>query len=127
MPDSSAACAAESVAFMTTVVRSGEMPASVACCTLAGVCPKNGALPVSLTGSLGSLVPSTTYHYRLVATDASGTSYGYDFTLTTAPGNAITPPKSKLVNVARSRPARPNSQNPGLFGPATLRTKGRTL
>ena len=44
-----------------------------------------GAAPVSVQGALASLAPSTTYHYRLVATNASGTSYGYDFTLTTDP------------------------------------------
>ena len=39
---------------------------------------------VSVTGTLTALAPATTYHYRLVASNASGTSYGYDFTLNTA-------------------------------------------
>lgn len=40
-------------------------------------------------GSLTDLAPSTVYHYRLVATNDDGTSYGEDQTLTTLPG---TPP-----------------------------------
>ncbi len=42
-----------------------------------------GATPVSASAALKALQPGTTYHYRLVATNASGTSYGYDYTLTT--------------------------------------------
>jgi subtilase family serine protease len=50
----------------------------------AGVVTGQGAQPaaVSLTG----LSPSTTYHYRLVAQNADGITYGYDYTLTTAAG-----------------------------------------
>ena len=42
-----------------------------------------GALPVTATTTVTGLAPSTTYHYRLVAANADGTSYGYDFTVTT--------------------------------------------
>ena len=46
-----------------------------------------GQAPVSVSGQLASLTPSTAYHYRLVAQNSSGTTYGYDYTLTTlAPG-----------------------------------------
>lgn len=45
-----------------------------------------GAAPQSITGQLGGLSAATTYHYRLVATNSDGTSYGYDYTLTTAAG-----------------------------------------
>jgi hypothetical protein len=56
----------------------------------------------SVTAALASLAPSTTYHYRLVASNASGTSYGYDSTLTTtavaaiqrSPGSPRRPPSS---------------------------------
>ena len=43
-----------------------------------------GSSAVSVSATLGGLVGSTTYHYRLVATNASGsTSYGLDRTFTT--------------------------------------------
>ena len=42
--------------------------------------------PVAISTVLSGLTPSTTYHYRLVAQNATGTTYGYDYTLTTAPG-----------------------------------------
>ncbi|MGA2925312.1 MAG: hypothetical protein ABSG43_04855, partial [Solirubrobacteraceae bacterium] len=40
---------------------------------------------VAVTGSLGGLAPGGSYHYRLVAQNTYGTTYGYDFTLRTAP------------------------------------------
>ncbi len=36
-----------------------------------------------MTAQLTGLAPSTTYHYRLVATNRLGTVYGYDATFTT--------------------------------------------
>jgi hypothetical protein len=57
--------------------------------------------PVSVTGALASLAPATTYHYRLVATNASGTSYGYDFTLGTAAG-----PASDTVTTVAAQPVK---------------------
>ncbi len=50
-----------------------------------------GHTPVGFTGALSGLTPSTTYHYRLVASNSAGTSYGYDFSLTTYPANAAPP------------------------------------
>ncbi len=65
-----------------------------------------GTSVLSVTGALAALAPSTTYHYRLVATNASGTSYGYDFTLTTAAAktsNAIT----KIVAKPKHKSTKP--------------------
>jgi subtilase family serine protease len=45
----------------------------------------SGSDPVATSGRLVKLAPGTTYHYRLVAVNASGTTYGYDYTLRTAP------------------------------------------
>ncbi len=42
-----------------------------------------GTDPQSLTLSLSSLSPATTYHYRLVAANETGTTYGADMTFTT--------------------------------------------
>jgi hypothetical protein len=44
----------------------------------------SGSSPVSVSGALSGLAPSTTYHYRLVATNADGTATGDDATFTTA-------------------------------------------
>jgi phosphodiesterase/alkaline phosphatase D-like protein len=44
----------------------------------------NGTANVAASTSVGSLQPGTTYHYRLVATNASGPTFGADKTLTTA-------------------------------------------
>jgi hypothetical protein len=43
-----------------------------------------GAAPVAVSDTLSGLTPATTYHYRLVASNSAGTTYGYDYTLTTA-------------------------------------------
>ena len=44
----------------------------------------NGTGNVSASGTVGSLSPSTTYHYRILAANASGTTFGADRTFTTA-------------------------------------------
>ncbi|HUA03421.1 MAG TPA: hypothetical protein VMB27_05920 [Solirubrobacteraceae bacterium] len=43
-----------------------------------------GQAPGFATAALAGLAPATTYHYRLVAQNADGTTYGYDSELTTA-------------------------------------------
>jgi hypothetical protein len=43
----------------------------------------SGTGSVNVSAALGGLVPGTTYHYRLVATNASGTTGGADRTFTT--------------------------------------------
>jgi PKD repeat protein len=42
-----------------------------------------GSTPVAVTGYLSQLTPGSTYHYRLVAQNTVGTTYGYDYTFTT--------------------------------------------
>jgi hypothetical protein len=44
-----------------------------------------GASPQAVGASLAGLSPSTTYHFRVVATNAGGTTFGADQTFTTAP------------------------------------------
>jgi len=46
--------------------------------------PAAGRTTVTLTTSLSSLTASTTYHYRFVASNSLGTSYGADKTFTTS-------------------------------------------
>jgi hypothetical protein len=54
----------------------------------------SGEATVMTRATLAGLRPSTTYHYRLVAQNADGSTYGYDYTLTTTEGDVsdITPP-----------------------------------
>jgi streptogramin lyase len=51
----------------------------------------------NVTAQIGSLAPGTTYHYRIVASNANGQSYGADETFTTAP--APPPPPQPKVTV----------------------------
>jgi hypothetical protein len=54
--------------------------ASVACSPSPGA----GAGPIAVSAPLTGLSPGTTYHFRLVATNPGGTSYGADTTFETA-------------------------------------------
>src|SRR5437763_7829381 len=55
-----------------------------------------GTMNVNVSAAAGSLTPNTTYHYRLVATNASGTSTGADHTFKT---NAAPPiPRAPAVS-----------------------------
>src|SRR5581483_4845501 len=61
--------------------------------------PGSGTAPVPVSAGLEGLTPGTTYHFRIVATNASGTSTGADVTfqtlerqapaVTTAPASAV--------------------------------------
>jgi hypothetical protein len=59
----------------------------------------SGSAPVSLSTQLAGLKPGTKYHYRLVASNASGTQYGYDGSLTTT-GHAVVA-KAKRAHTKR--------------------------
>ncbi|HYB25793.1 MAG TPA: hypothetical protein VEF89_04195 [Solirubrobacteraceae bacterium] len=43
-----------------------------------------GTATLDVSATLGPLAPDTTYHYRLVASNAAGTTYGHDVSFTTA-------------------------------------------
>jgi hypothetical protein len=47
--------------------------------------PGSGESPVAVSAPVGSLSESTTYHFRIVATNERGTSYGADKTFKTPP------------------------------------------
>lgn len=55
--------------------------ASVPC----GSPPGSGTSPVAAAAAITGLTPGTTYHFRIVATNASGTNVGEDATLFTLP------------------------------------------
>jgi PKD repeat protein len=60
-----------------------------------------GSAPVGVTGELSGLQPGTTYHYRLVAQNSAGTTYGYDYTFETAWASA----PSASYTISPSAPA----------------------
>ena len=68
----------------------------------------SGTMNVNVSAAAGSLTPNITYHYRLVATNASGTGTGADHTFRTAKS-------STAVTIAAS-------PNPIVYGqPTTVR------
>lgn len=64
--------------------------------------PGSGATPVAVSAGIGGLSPNATYHFRVVATSAGGTSYGSDRTLTTPP---LGPPPTITNLSAKKGPA----------------------
>src|SRR5690349_15440866 len=60
--------------YGTTIAYGSQTPASDA---------GAGTTAVNVNAALGSLTPSTTYHYRLVGTNLTGTTLGADKTFTT--------------------------------------------
>ena len=61
----------------------------------------SGRTPVTVNDTLSGLAPRTIYHYRLVAKNSLGTSYGFDYALTSAvPPPANTSPPS-ITGLAR--------------------------
>ena len=65
----------------------------------------SGQTLVSLTSTLTGLSPSTTYHYRFVASNSDGTTYGPDSTLRTAvPGTS--PPVNRAAPTISGNPRR---------------------
>ena len=61
--------------------------------------PIGGNADRNVDAALTGLAPSTTYHYRVAASNASGTAFGADMTFTTpAPGQA--PPGQNAVTIA---------------------------
>ena len=71
---------------------------SVPCATL----PGSGTSAVAVSASLTALSVNTTYHYRVVATNAGGTSDGADRTLKTLPNApaAVTLPATNVMGKA---------------------------
>ncbi|HTA15465.1 MAG TPA: hypothetical protein VK781_11475 [Solirubrobacteraceae bacterium] len=71
---------------------------------LPGVDAGTGSSPVNAAATLVPLTPGVTYHYRLVATNADGTSHGDDQTFTTLPdqppGASTGPASGVSVNAA---------------------------
>jgi hypothetical protein len=81
----------------------------------------SGRAPVNVIATLAGLTPGTTYHYRLVATNAAGTTHGPDRTFTTArPAVVVTPHPAPPP----ATPARPTRTIALTLSGRTLRVTG---
>jgi hypothetical protein len=88
--------------------------------------PLNGNTAIPVAGSLEGLHPNTTYHYRLAAVNANGTSYGEDqtFQTMTAPPSLDSQSASVVTQTSATLNAsiNPNNQDTTYhfqFGPTT--------
>ena len=63
--------------------------------------PGSGTTPVAVSASITGLTANTTYHYRIVATNPTGTSYGADKEFTAAP-NAPTAVTGEATSVKQT-------------------------
>ena len=81
----------------------------------------SGTAPVLTSTTLTGLAPSTTYHYRLVAQNSAGMSYGYDYTFTTANAGA-NPPSNTVAPVITGTPQQGQTLivAPGTWSPAAI-------
>jgi virginiamycin B lyase len=85
----------------------------------------SGATPVAVTAVISGLAPSTTYHFRVVATNAAGTTAGADGVLTTA-APAVAPPAPFTLPPA-TRPVLGKSATiAALSGSVLVNLPGRT-
>ncbi|HEX3617451.1 MAG TPA: hypothetical protein VHU61_12980 [Solirubrobacteraceae bacterium] len=73
-----------------------------------------GSAPVSLSSHLVGLEQGTKYHYRLVATNSSGTEYGYDGSFTTTGHASVAHGKHGARKVNRRRLADAEIRSPHL-------------
>ncbi|HEY5045292.1 MAG TPA: NHL repeat-containing protein [Solirubrobacteraceae bacterium] len=75
--------------------------------SLSTASPATGTEPQGVAAGLSGLVPGTSYHYRLVATNANGTSYGADQAFTTPAASVSAfgpPPVDTIVSSTITRP-----------------------
>jgi hypothetical protein len=64
----------------------------------------SGTGPVAVSDTLTGLSPGTTYHYRLVAQNQTGTEYGYDFTVTTPASSTTSPTQGTATTTTATTP-----------------------
>ena len=80
----------------------------------------SGATPVST--DVSGLTPSTLYHFRLVAANCAGTSYGYDTTLTTAAPATTTTSTTTTSTSTSSQATSTASASPCVEATSTVST-----
>ena len=78
--------------------------------------PGSGTSPVAVSASLTGLTANTTYHFRISATNAGGTSKGADETFTTLPGapTVVTKPASSVTQTTATLNATVNPNGVGV-------------
>lgn len=76
----------------------------------------SGTSPVAESATVGGLSAGTTYHFRLVAKNATGTSHGLDRTFHTTGGSE--PPPTEPPRSPETRPATPESSPPPAPSPS---------
>jgi hypothetical protein len=59
--------------------------------SVAGSEPGSGSSDAPVSANISGLLPNTTYHYRVVATNSAGTAYGSDQSFTTGSAGANSP------------------------------------
>jgi hypothetical protein len=83
--------------------------------------PTGGNAGKSVNANVTGLAPSTTYHFRVVAVNPSGTAFGSDATFTTAAPGAQQPPGRNAVTIAAAPPTvtfgRPTTISGQVTGP----------
>ena len=80
----------------------------------------SGTAPVGVSDTLTGLSPATTYHYRLVATNSAGTTYGYDYTVTTA--TSVMPQQSGSNTDPTTQSQSETTTSPAVQTPSTATT-----
>ncbi|HME03041.1 MAG TPA: hypothetical protein VKG38_08420, partial [Solirubrobacteraceae bacterium] len=75
--------------------------------------PGSGTSPVAVSATLTTLNPSASYHYRIAATNAGGTSYGGDqsFTTLSSPPAVVSEPATGVMHTTATLNATVNPNN----------------
>jgi hypothetical protein len=83
------------------------------------VTPGPGSAAVTVSATLSGLAPASTYHYRLVASSATGSAVGAEgtFTTTAGPGVPLVHPEPYITGVPADGDRL--ACNPGIHGPST--------
>jgi streptogramin lyase len=69
----------------------------------------SGGTPVPMSAAIGGLSPATIYHFRVVAYNGSGMSYGTDATFTTAASGGGAPPSGGAPSSGSAPPSAPTA------------------
>ena len=75
--------------------------------TVCGQTVGSGTSLVAVSANLTGLSPNTTYHYRILATNPGGTSYGTDQTFSTQPGSTVSGSGTGQTVTTQSGPPSP--------------------